>query len=91
MGWGGGGELEDNCFRQRQSVRNLTVSWYILTRGSMQALQHRVIYSPERNQLSHNGLRCLHIIYLNIMLSKHTHNVLTLLAADSAVSRLELA
>jgi hypothetical protein len=57
----------------------------------MQALQHHVIYSPERNQLSHNGLRCLRIIYLNIMLSKHTPNVLTLLAADSAASRLELA
>jgi hypothetical protein len=56
----------------------------------MQALLH-VIYSPERKRLSHNGLRCLHIIDLNTMLSERTHNVLTLLATDSVVSRLELA
>ncbi len=30
-----------------------------IDRGSMQAVQHQVIYSPERNQSSYNGLRCL--------------------------------
>ncbi len=57
----------------------------------MQVVQHQGIYSPEKNQLLHNGLRCLIIIYLNTMLSRCTHNVLILLDADSAASRLKLA
>jgi hypothetical protein len=62
-----------------------------IDRGSMQVVQHQVIYSPERNQLLHNGLRCLIIIYLNTILSRCTHNVLILLDADSASLRLKLA
>jgi hypothetical protein len=66
-------------------VRNGLVSWNVhIDRGSMQSVQHHMIYSPERNKLSHNDLSCLHIIYLNTMLSERTHNTLTLLAADSA-------
>jgi hypothetical protein len=33
-----------------------------IDRGSMQAVQHHMIYSPEINQMSHNGLKCLRII-----------------------------
>ncbi len=66
-----------------------------IDKGSLQAVLHPVIYSPGRNQMSHNNLR--HYIsssqtqlFKDNVLSKCTHNILTLLAADSGAFVLNL-
>ncbi len=61
-----------------------------VNRGSMHVVWHQVIYSPEKIQLSHIGLRYLNNVQLRYMsICSKIYNTHALLAADSVVSRLE--